>query len=151
MDIKKFAVEPTTRLHLRDAGEELMYAAGADGKPDQSRPMAVTLYGPGSKPYARAQAKQSNRIVDKLKRKGKSEQTAEERATEQAEFLTMCTVGFENVEYDGLEGDALAKAIYSDVSIGFIAEQVAKHLGDWANFWSASTKASDSTSSKAPG
>lgn len=133
MDIKKFAVTPTSKLHLRDANDELMYSE------DTKLPMCVNLYGPGSKQYARAQAAQNNRLLDKLKRKGKSDQTAEQRASESAEFLSDCTESFENLEYDTLTGRALWIAIYADVSIGFIADQVAKHINDWANF----TKRSD--------
>lgn len=129
MDIKKFAVEPTARLHLRDAADELMYADG-----DQAKPIAVNLYGPGSKQYARAQAAQQNRMIDKLKRKGKTEQTAEQIAQEKAEFLADCTHSFEHLEYDQLTGRALAVAVYADTAIGFIADQAAKHIGDWANF-----------------
>lgn len=127
MDIRTKAVSATGRLHLRDAAEELMYTA--DGKE-----VAVNVYGPGSKQYAKAQAAQQNRAVDMLKRKGKTDQTAEQRRQENAEFLADCTESFENVEYDGLTGRALAIAVYSDTSIGFIADQVAKHIGDWANF-----------------
>lgn len=140
MNIKKFSVEPVSRLHLRDASDNLMYADGADGQPDKSKPMAVVLYGPGSKEYAKAQAKQNNNLIDKLKRKGKSDQTAEQRAEETAEFLAGCTKAFENVEYDALEGDALAKAIYKDQSLGFVAEQVNKHITEWGNFSPASSK-----------
>lgn len=129
MDIKKFAVSATSRLHLRDAADELMFA---DGDPD--KPIAVKLYGPGSKQYARAQAAQNNRMMDKLKRRGKADQTAEQIAAEKAEFLSDCTAGWENMEYDGLAGEALNRAVYADTSIGFIADQVAKHIGDWANF-----------------
>lgn len=129
MDIRKFSVEPTARLHLRDAADELMYADD-----DQAKPIAVNIYGPGSKQYARAQAAQQNRLLDKLKRKGKTEQSAEQIAAEKAEFLADCTAGFENMEYDALTGDALARAVYADISIGFIADQVGKHLGDWSNF-----------------
>lgn len=129
MDIRKFAVEPTARLHLRDAADELMYADG-----DQAQPITVQLYGPGSKQYAKAQAAQHNRMMDKLKRKGKTDQSAEQIAAEKAEFLADCTAGFEHLEYDALTGDALARAVYADTSIGFIADQVAKHLGDWSNF-----------------
>jgi len=134
MDIKKFAVEPTVRLHLRDASDELMYA-----DKEKTKEMAVNLYGPGSKQYERAQSNQSNRMVDKLKRKGNANQTAEQKREENAEFLTACTAGFENVEYEKLEGEFLAKAIYTDISIGFIADQVAKTLGDWSNFTKRST------------
>lgn len=129
MDIKSYAVEPTSRLHLRDAADELMYDGG-----DKTKPIAVNLFGPGSKQYAKAQAAQQNRMLDKLKRKGKTEQTAEQIAQEKAEFLADCTHSFEHLEYDALIGRALAVAVYADTTIGFIADQAAKHIGDWANF-----------------
>ena len=129
MDIKKHSVSPTSKLHLRDANDELMFADD-----DMTLPVCVNLYGPGSKQYAKAQAAQNNRMIDKLKRKGKSEQTAEQRTSEAAEFLADCTESFQNLEYDTLTGNALAMAVYSDASIGFITDQVAKHIGDWSNF-----------------
>jgi len=127
MDIRKYAVEPTSKLHLRDANDELMFT-------DEGKPVAVNLYGPGSKQYARAQAAQNNRLLDKLKRKGKSDQTAEQRAAESSEFLADCTESFENLEYDNLSGRELFMAVYADVSIGFVADQVAKYISDWSNF-----------------
>jgi hypothetical protein len=135
MDIKQYAVAATGKLHLRDANDELMYADG-----DLNKPMCVNLYGPGSKQYARAQAAQSNRMIDKLRRKGKSNDTAESRAAESSQFLADCTESFENVEYEQLTGNALAIAVYSDISIGFIADQVAKYLSDWSNFPNSSIK-----------
>lgn len=127
-DIRQFAVEETSVLALVSASDEPLVD-------DKGEPMTVTLYGPGSKPYARAQAAQQNRMIDKLKRKGRTEQSAEEKAREQAEFLSACTKEFSgNIEYDGLAGEALFKAVYADTSIGFIAEQVGKHLGEWSNF-----------------
>lgn len=126
-DIRKFAVEPTARLHLRDASDELMFTE--DGKE-----IAVNVYGPGSKQFAKAQSAQSNRMIDKLKRKGKTDQTAVQKAAEAADFLTDCTASFENLEYDELAEDALYRAVYSDLSIGFIADQVGKFIGDWSNF-----------------
>ena len=137
MDIKKFAVSPTSRLHFQDSKDELMYADG-----DTSKPMAANVYGPGSKQYARAQAAQQNRIIDKLKKKGKTDETEAEKREQQAEFLAACTESFENVGYGepSLEGAALFRAVYADVEIGFIAEQVGKYLGDWGNFTKVSTK-----------
>lgn len=126
-DIKKYAVSATGRLHLRDAADELMHT-------DDGQEIAVNLFGPGSKQYAKAQAAQQNRMIDKLKRKGQTNQTAEQMAKEKSEFLSDCTASFENLEYDALTGDALATAVYSDTSIGFIADQVAKFVGDWASF-----------------
>lgn len=127
MDIKSKAVQPTSRIELRDANDDIMEG------------VYVTVYGPGSKQYAAAQARQQNRMIDKLKHKGKTEQTAEQKAAETAEFLSDVTVGFEGLEYDNLTGRELALAVYKDVTIGFIADQVAKCVSDWANFTKAST------------
>lgn len=134
MDIKQFAVDETGVVELLDANDEPL--VGDDGQR-----MTITVYGPGSKTFARAQAAQGNRMLDRLKRKGKADLSADERAKEQAEHLAALTKEFSpNIEYDGLTGEALHKAVYSDVSIGFIAEQVAKHLSDWSNFRAGSQK-----------
>ncbi len=58
-----------------------------------------------------------------------------------AEFLASVTVGFRHFEYKDLSGRDLARAVYSDISIGFIADQVMREVGDWANFSSGSTTA----------
>lgn len=126
MDIRIKAVQTTGRLELCDANDELIVENGVVA--------SVTMYGPGSKQYATAQSRQQNRMIDKLKSKGKTDQTAEQKAAETAEFLTDITVGFEGVEYDGKEGRALALAVYSDITIGFIADQVSKFVGEWSNF-----------------
>lgn len=133
MDIRQFAVKESARLVLNDAkGDPITNEAGQE--------VAVHVYGPGSKPFAKAKNAQSNRMIDKIKTKGKSEQTPEQTAKETAEFLAECTESFENLDRDGLAGHALAVAVYADISIGFIAEQVNKHIGDWANFLPVSTK-----------
>ena len=135
MDIRKLAVNPTSRLHLRDANDELLYNDEA-----KTQPVAVNLYGPGSKEYAKAKAAQNNRLVNKMKTKGKTNQSPEEIATESAEFLAACTQSWENMEYGDAQGDALSAAIYSDRSLGFIADQVAAHLGSWSNFTKSSSE-----------
>jgi hypothetical protein len=142
--IRKFAVSETGVLNLTDADDEPMI--GDDGKP-----MSITLFGPGSKEYARANAANQNRLVDKLKKKGKTDQSAADRAREQSEFLAACTKDMSaNIEYDApggekLKGEELYKAIYSDITIGFVADQVAKFIGDWSNFSKASATTSAST------
>ena len=134
-DIRKFAVEETSVIELRGPDDSTL--VGEDGKP-----MTVTVYGPGSKTYAKANAARQNRMVDLLKRKGKTDRSADEQSKEQAEFLAACTKEFSaNIEYDGLDGgEALFRAVYSDASIGFIAEQVGKYLGEWGNFTKGSTR-----------
>lgn len=134
MDIRKFAVEETSVLALLASDETPMIG-------EDNQPMTITVFGPGSKQYGRAQAANQNRMIDKLKKKGKADQTADDKLREQAEFLAGCTKEFSpNIECDGLKGDALHKAVYMDASIGFIAEQVAKHIAEWGNFTKGSPK-----------
>lgn len=132
MDIRKLAVEETSFLHLEDATGDALYENG--------EPVGITLYGPGTKTYARAQQARQNRIFDRMKRKGKTDLTAEEAAKENAEFLAACTKQFHRIEMGGLKDEELFRAVYADQSVGFIAEQAMKHLGEWANFSKASSK-----------
>lgn len=137
-NLKKFALVPTAVHHLRDGNDELMYADGPDGKPDLMRPMLAHMYGPGTKVYAKARAAQSNRNMDRFKKKGKSDMSAEEQTKDTATFLTACTERLENVEVDQLAGEALCMEVYSDLEICFISAQLDKMLGDTANFTKAS-------------
>jgi len=128
-------------LHLKDAEDALMYADGADGKPDLAQPMRIHLYGPGSKQYARALNERQNHNVDLLKRKGKTKESAEEAARTNAEFLAGCTQSFENIESDsGTSGEALWMETYTDQGLSFIRDQVAAFLNETSNFSRPSTK-----------
>lgn len=129
IDITQFAVAETSTLPLLKANDEPLL--GADGKQ-----ASITVYGPGSKAYAEAQTKQQALAIEKLRKKGKLDQTPAQRAAEQADFLAACTVSFNGFTYPGFPagGAEMFKAAYSDATIGFIAEQVAKHIGDWGNF-----------------
>ena len=100
--------------------------------------MGVSVYGPGSKEYQAAQTKVSNRNMNRLQKRGKFEQTPEEKQKEQAQFLADITHSFKNVDYDGKTGRDLALAVYGDTSLGFIADQVADHVKEWGNFSQAS-------------
>lgn len=128
-DIRKFAVEETGVIHLRDGADELMYA-----DEDQKKPITITVYGPGSKQFAAAQARQNNRTMELIRKKRNVSRSAADIKADDAEFLASCTKEFGNISYDKLEGEALFKAVYSDPTLGFITDQVNKYLGDWANF-----------------
>ena len=134
MSIKKHAVHQTGRLHLKDANDMPMYAEGEDEKPDLSRPMVAVLYSPGTPQYIQAQQNRSNENVARLKKKGNSDQTAEEARESAAQFLARCTHSMENVDYEGLTGEELHLAVYRDAEIGFVAGQVNAYLGEWGNF-----------------
>ena len=133
MALSDYEVKETEVVVLNDALGSPMIA-------DDGKEIAINVYSPGSKKFAKAQAAKSNRTLDILRKKGKSDQTAESIAEERATYLADCTESFENIEFDKLEGKALFKAVYADESLGFIADQVATYLGDWANFTKNSTK-----------
>jgi hypothetical protein len=133
-DITKTAVEETAVCELTDANEAALL--GEDGKQ-----LSVTLHGPGSEPFARAEAKRQNRLVDRLKRKGKAELSADEQRAEQAEFLAAVTVSFNGFGYPPAgeaTGKDLFRAAYKDRKIGFITDQVQRFVGDWGNFTGSS-------------
>jgi hypothetical protein len=124
-EITSLAAKDTFTHPLVNANDEpLLDAAG--------KPLSVTVYGPGSKPYQKANAERTQRMMKRLQRKGKLEMSAEEQARENAAFLAACTVSFNGWSYKA--DPAAFEAAYADPSIGFIADQVSKAIGDWANF-----------------
>lgn len=135
MDLRTNKPAETAFLHLRDANDEPLYHEG-----DKEKPVGITLYGPGSKRYANASAARHARNMDKLRRKGKTQQTAGELAADNAEFLTAVTHSFHHIEREQLTGEALFRATYEDIEIGFIAAQASEFVGDWANFTKGSAK-----------
>ena len=80
MDISTLAVVETAKHHVRSPEEVPLYDAN-------KQPVTITLYGPGSTAYKRAQAKIANRIGEKFQRKGKFSLTADERESDQIELL----------------------------------------------------------------
>src|SRR5260221_13227968 len=107
MDVRKLGVSETKVLHFH----------GPDKKPlfgEDNLAMTATIYGPGSKQYVKAQAVNLSRTVDQIQSGKPVEQTIEEKAA----FLAQCTQSFSsNIEYDGLKGEELFRAVYSDTSI----------------------------------
>lgn len=135
MDIRKLAVEETSTLHLHDGNDEPIYADG-----DESKPVRVVLYGPGSKTYKAAESKRNARAMERFRKKNQLKLSPEAEAKERAIFLVACTKSFENLSYDDLKGDALFEAVYTDSTLGFIPQQVETYLGDWGNFTKGSKK-----------
>ncbi|MGE8143445.1 hypothetical protein ACQKOE_15850 [Novosphingobium sp. NPDC080210] len=135
-DITMLAATETSIVELVGGDDAPLYD-------DKGKRLTITVYGPGTKVYQRAQQRQQNQLMDKIKKRGKMDQTAEEKLAEQADFLAACTVSFNGFAYppaDGLEGQELFRKAYADPSIGFIAAQVAGHINDWANFTKSSAE-----------
>lgn len=126
LNLKTLAAKDTDTFQLRNGDDELLMAG------DQR--VTATVYGPGSKEYQKATAKATSRAIERMKKRGKVDQSAEDRLAESAGHLADITHSFEGLDYEGLTGRELAIAIYSDPQLGFIAEQVNKHSADWANF-----------------
>lgn len=132
-DISTLAVKETAIVELESP----------DGEPltnDAGEPITITVYGPGSKKYQKAQSVRNRAILDHVRKGGKKMKDDEQRELD-ADFLATCTAAFNGFRYKDLDGYDMFRAAYLDASIGFIAEQVNKAIGDWANF----TKTSDKT------
>jgi hypothetical protein len=135
-DITSIAAADTSDIHLRGPDDELLF----DGN---GKAITITVYGPGSRAYQQAQTRSQNRIMDRLKKKGRTDRSADDKLEEQADFLAACTVSFNGFSYPPAgkaTGAELFRQAYADPTIGFIADQVNSHMGDWANFTKGSAK-----------
>jgi hypothetical protein len=54
MDLRALKVADTAFLHLKGPDDEPLYALDEKGEPIKSRPVGITLYGPGTKQYQKA-------------------------------------------------------------------------------------------------
>lgn len=125
-DISNLAVKETAVIELESPdGEPLLNENG--------EVLSVTVYGPGSRQFQRAQGKRNRAILEYVRKGGKKMKDEEQRELD-AEFLADCTASFNGFVYKDLTGYDMFKAAYLDPAIGFIAEQVNKAIGDWANF-----------------
>lgn len=133
MDLKKFEMSEWEILHWRDAAGELMYADGADGKPDPAKPIRAHLYGPGSSQYAEAQLVQLGHALERM---AKGEQAGSQTAQEKAEFLAKVTRELENVtSATGAVGQALYLEVYANPKLSFLVPQSTEFAGKHANFF----------------
>lgn len=135
LNIKQHAAQDTAVIDLLDGqGEPLMT------DDDPPLPVTATIYGPGSKQHANAVARsQARHIKANRERKGR-EATPEEKTAHQAELLADVTLSLNNLEYGELQGREMHVAVYSDTSLGFIAERINRCSIDWSVFTKPSSK-----------
>lgn len=141
-NIALLAAAATHPIHLKSADGQYLYH---DGKP-----VRIVIHGPGSDAFSEVEDRQ---IARTLKRRADNDgkmtaAPADQRAAEQADDLASLTVSFENFDYPlaaGKTGKDLFRALYSDRSLGFIAAQVQKAVGDWGNFSPTPTSVSPSS------
>lgn len=125
-DISKLAAKETALIELD----------GPDGEPlenENGERLSITVFGPGSKQFQKAQGIRNRAILEYVRKGGKKMKDDEQRELD-SEFLASCTASFNNFSYKEMVGHDQFKAAYGDPSIGFISEQVNKAIGDWANF-----------------
>lgn len=131
LEITSLAAKDTFELELKNANDEPLLDA-------EEKPVSVTVYGPGSKPFQKAQSARNQRMLDRAHKKGRVKLNAEEQRRENAEFLAACTKSFNGWTYKGSSQADVFEAAYLDATIGFIADQVATAVNDWTNFSSSS-------------
>ena len=132
-DISSLSVKDTATIVLENV----------DGEPltnNEGEELSVTVYGPGSKAFQKAQGVRNRAILEHVRKGGKKMRDDEQRELD-ADFLASCTVSFNGFGYKDLTGIEMFRQAYLDPSIGFISEQVNKSINDWALF----TKGSDKT------
>jgi hypothetical protein len=127
IDISEVIVTDTVEIHLRGPDGERMYTK-------ENLPVSVTVYGISSKRFAAEKSKSSNRALERLRSKGKFNQSAEDAAEERASFLTACTYKLNNFTYKGSDDAEAIKAMYMDPKMGWITNQIDEEMSDWSNF-----------------
>lgn len=135
LTIKSLRASDTAVLHLKDVAGEPMFYVPAGGAAEDKKPVLVTLYGPGSEPYRKAQLSAQRRVMHLAKSGRKAfDRSAEERAADVAQLLVSITVGFEGLDTEGRALPEVLRELYADPTAGYIANQVNDFAADWANF-----------------
>lgn len=127
-NLDTLSLKDTTELQLRHpVSDELLFA-----DKDQTKPVAIALFGTSSKQYRNAITAMQNR---QLKR-GKKPATADLLREESVTLLTACSDKAINLTYKGnaIDSDEAFRALYSDPAFSWLKDQVDAALGDVSNF-----------------
>jgi len=126
-----------TKKRVGETGTiELKAADGGRLTDDDGNVLSVTVYGPGSKVWQQAQAEMNRQRAVRLRESGgRIEGAIENAVDDQVELLSRITVRFNGWTYpDAGEGQAMFRAAYADLQLGFIRDQVFAGANDWAPF-----------------
>jgi len=133
MKIATLAVSPTAFLHLKGPDQQFLY--------EDTKPVGIDLYGPGSPEAAVIETGQSQRALKRMQDNDNKVvlPPIETQREETTADLVAYTAGVRNIEIDGpdgqpLIGKALSTALYSDPALGWIKTQVIRFVADWGNF-----------------
>lgn len=131
----------TGTLHLKDVrGLPMMFTPDVveAGEEVKSQPVIVTIYGPGSEQYRKAQMAAKQRILELLRQAGDEGRprnlTDEERHADGAELLADMVADITGFDFEGQTQREFLRSLFADPSCGYITDQVNSFAGDWANF-----------------
>lgn len=127
-NLDSLALKETTELQLRHpVTEELLWA-----DKEQTKPVAIALYGASSKQYRNAITAMQNRQL----RRGKQKVNAETLKEESVRLLVACSDSGINLEYNGapVDSEDVFTNLYSDPKFAWVKDQVDAALGDPSNF-----------------
>lgn len=129
-NLRTLAIAQTADMPVRDATGDPQFD-------DAGQPITITLHSPGSKVFLRAkyamEERQNTRTLARMQGKG-DKQSAEDKVRERAEFLASVTVSINNAGFDDQVGHEAMKSLYADITLGHIADDADKFLGDRGNF-----------------
>lgn len=138
----------TGTLHLKDVrGVPMMFTpavieAGAEAVP---QPVILTIYGPGSEQYRKAQLAAKQRILELLRQAGDEGRprtlSEDERHADGAELLADMVADITGFDFEGQSQREFLSGLFADTSCGYITDQVNSFAGDWANFCKGAAKA----------
>ena len=104
---------------------------------DGDTPLTITMHGPGSGAFNAATARATNQTMERMRRKGKLDQSAEQRKAEQIEMLVATTIsfnGFGGPDDTGTTDPEEFRKVWADPELGFNADRFLKLIGDHENF-----------------
>lgn len=131
--LKKMALAATLFVHFTNpaTGEQVFADNPETGEPDESKPVGVTIYGPGSREYKKHQSAITQEAID-AKRKKVSAALLESNAVE---LLARCTSEFRNFDYEGAAASVETnRKFYKDPEYAHLRAQVEDKLGDFGAF-----------------
>lgn len=138
-DIAELAAQDTQAIRIVAPGGKPLLAE------DGATPATITIYGPGSRQQAQAQADRNARILRMARKNPSARLSPEDEAQETSVFLADLTVSLNGFTYKGGADRAAIEAMFADRKLGWLADLVSKEAGDWANFLPQSAKNSAST------
>ena len=121
MDFSKYLLSPTGRVEINlPNGDPMLY---------EGQRVAVNVYSPASREYAKAEAELQRTATSRLMGK----KIGDDNDEADARFLVAITESIENFPYPGGIG-----AVYRDRGLIYIGQQVRAYVGEQGNFFAKS-------------